>query len=214
MNRLTQGPACLYTWSPEPATTSAKLLLNRRKRKWKEIWNNPDKETITNLEFWNYELRHLTTMKLVHDLHHRAGKWKPIQTPVHRLETPWKREITAPQDICTDQNIISSNIWCLLSHTCIYLVCNKYSSDTMRGKCRIVRLKISITGYGNVIWLAGTEISVSTQRLHLLTACENRPRMLFQNINAHVPHYTQCPDRDRIMNLHHCKHLKSCTKEY
>jgi hypothetical protein len=67
---------------------------------------------------------------------------------------------------------------------CIQLFCN---SHTMRGKCRILGFKIIVF---RAMGLVGTEVSVRTYCLHLLTACEDRPRTLLQNIHYHVPDYT------------------------
>jgi hypothetical protein len=43
--------------------------------------------------------------------------------------------------------------------------------------------------WDRVIWLVSAEVSVRTYCIHLLMACEDRLRMLLQNIHHYIPHY-------------------------
>ena len=54
-----------------------------------------------------------------------------------------------------------------------------------------VRIKTYILlGYGTVIRLVGTKVSVSTYCVRLPTASEDTPRILLKNIDNHVAYYT------------------------
>jgi len=74
-------------------------------------------------------------------------------------------------------------IYCLI-HSSSSFVINR---DTMHVKCRILRLKnmvFSVTGTCN---LTGRyQGCVWTQCLHLLTDCEDRPRLLLHKSHNHV----------------------------
>jgi hypothetical protein len=84
--------------------------------------------------------------------------------------------------------IIFSKVYLLPN---MYLVCNKYGSNATHGKHRISRFKITLFWeWDRVIWLVGTEVSVRTYCLHILAACELRPRLLLQNNCNHASDYT------------------------
>jgi len=95
--------------------------------------------------------------------------------------------------------------------TCILLVYNKYSSETLQGKCRILRFKIIIS------WVMRSRNLIGGYRGFPLRhtasilrwTMKTDPRILFQNIRKHVPDSN--PDR---IHPHHCQHLNSCTKKY
>jgi len=62
-------------------------------------------------------------------------------------------------------------------------------------------------------WLVRTKIQVRIYGVHLATAYEGRTECSSKTFIT-MYQIIRCPNSDCIMNSHHCKHLKSDTKEY